>query len=311
MPLREVFDRIDSGRDGALEMLRKLVSQPSVAASGQGIRECAKIVEGLLEGLGADPSVFDIGEGSPVISGEIKSRRNPKKTVLFYNHYDVQPPEPLELWETPPFEPAVRDGRMYGRGAADDKGELVGRINLTKAFLEARGDLPCNFKFLFEGEEEVGSIHLGEYLKRYPEIFRADSVVWEFGGVDPKERPNVVLGVKGIFYVQLTATTAARDAHSSLGAVVENPAWRLVGALNSIKQGDRILIPGWYEHVRKLSREERELVKEQPYDAAAVKRDLGVRGFIGGMGVQEVKEALVNKPTCTICGIYSGYTGPG
>lgn len=311
MSMKEVFGRIDANKEKAVAMLTELASQPSVAASGQGIRECAKLVERILGDIGADPKVYDIGEGSPVIAGEIRSKGNPKKTVLFYNHYDVQPPEPLELWETPPFEPSIREGRMYGRGVADDKGELTGRVNLTRAFIEARGDLPCNFKFLFEGEEEIGSVHLHEYLKRYPEIFKADSVVWEFGGVDPKERPNVVLGVKGILYVQLTASNASRDAHSSLGAVVENPAWRLVGALDTIKKGDRILVPGWYDDVRKLTPEERRLVKEQPYDAAAVKRDLGIKGFIGGMGVEAAKMALVGKPTCTICGIYSGYTGPG
>ncbi|MDV3293631.1 MAG: M20/M25/M40 family metallo-hydrolase [Nitrososphaerales archaeon] len=311
MPMNEVFDRIESGKEDAIQMLVKLASQPSVAAKGEGIRECAKLVEGILEDLGAAPKAYDIGEGSPVVTGEIKSKRNPRKTVLFYNHYDVQPPEPLELWDTPPFVPTVRDGKMYGRGVADDKGELTGRVSLTKAFLESRGDLPCNFKFLFEGEEEIGSVHLHEYVKKYPQIFKADSVIWEFGGVDPKDRPNVILGVKGIFYVELTATHAKRDAHSSLGAVVDNPAWRLVGALNTIKQGDKILVPGWYDNMRRLTKEELQLIKSQPYEADAVKKDLGITRFIGGIGVEEVKKALVNKPTCTICGLHSGYTGKG
>lgn len=193
IPTKEVFECIDSSAERATQMLVRLASQPSVAATGEGIDECSKLVRGLLEELGARPNVYDLGEGSPVVAGEIKSRKNPRKTILFYNHYDVQPPEPLEFWETPPFQPTIKEGRMYGRGVADDKAELTGRLNLTKAFLEARGDLPCNFKFLFEGEEEIGSVHLHEYLKKFPEIFRADSVIWEFGGVDPKDRPNVVL----------------------------------------------------------------------------------------------------------------------
>jgi acetylornithine deacetylase/succinyl-diaminopimelate desuccinylase-like protein len=311
MRMSDVFERIDANSDGSVSMLRELVSRPSVSASGQGVRECAVFVQKLLSELGAEPRMYDIGEGSPVVAGEIRSKKNPGKTILFYNHYDVQPPEPLELWETPPFEPTIRDGKMYGRGAADDKGELTGRINLTKAFLEARGDIPCNFKFLFEGEEEIGSVHLPKYLERHPGLFRADSVIWEFGGVDPKERPNVILGVKGIFYVQLTSTLASRDAHSSLGAIVENPAWRLVAALNTIKKGDRILIPGWYDDVRQLTPEETAIIKKQPYDAPSVKKDLGIKDFIGGMDVEEAKLALVGKPTCTICGLYSGYTGPG
>jgi len=311
LSMKEVFERIDANSEKSVRMLTELASQPSVSASGEGVRTCAKLVERLLGDLGANPKTFDIGEGSPVVAGEIRSRRNPKKTLLFYNHYDVQPPEPLELWHTPPFQPAIREGRMYGRGVADDKGELVGRLSLTRAFLEGSGDVPCNFKFLIEGEEETGSVHLHEYLKKYPDLFRADSVVWEFGGVDAKDRPNVILGVKGILYVQLTATNASRDAHSSLGAIVENPAWRLVGALNEIKKRDRILVPGWYDDVREITPEERALVKEQPYDAVAVKKDLGIEQFIGGMGAEQAKLALVGKPTCTICGLDSGYTGPG
>lgn len=309
--MKEVFDAIDGTAEKATQMLLRLASQPSVAATGQGIEECSKLVSGLLEEAGAQPKMYDLGRGSPVVSGEIKSKKNPSKTILFYNHYDVQPPEPLELWETPPFQPAIKDGKMYGRGVSDDKGELAGRLNLTKAFLEARGDLPCNFKFLFEGEEEIGSVHLHEYLAKFPEIFKADSVIWEFGGVDPKDRPNVVLGVKGILYVELTARHAKRDAHSSLGAIVDNPAWRLVGALNAIKHGDKVVVPGWCDDVKPLTKEERAVIKAQPYEAQAVKRDLGITRFIGGMGVDEAKRALVNKPTCTICGLNSGYVGKG
>jgi len=306
-----VFDSIEGSSERATQTLIKLASQPSVAATGQGVRECAELVYGFLEELGAQPRTYDLGEGSPVVAGEIKSKTSPRKTILFYNHYDVQPPEPLELWETPPFQPVIKDGKMYGRGVSDDKAELTGRLILTRAFLETRRDIPCNFKFLFEGEEEIGSVHLHEYLRKYPEIFKADSVIWEFGGVDPKDRPNVVLGVKGILYVELTVRHAKRDAHSSLGAIVDNPAWRLVGALNSIKRGDRIMIPGWHDDVKQLTKEELRLVRAQPYEAEAVRRDLGITRFIGGMGVEEAKKALVNKPTCTICGLYSGYTGKG
>jgi acetylornithine deacetylase/succinyl-diaminopimelate desuccinylase-like protein len=309
--MKDVFGAIDANVEKATRMLVSLVSQPSVAATGEGIGECSRLVYGLLEELGARPRIHDVGEGSPVVSGEIKSKKNPRRTVLFYNHYDVQPPEPLELWETPPFQPDIREGRMYGRGVADDKAELTGRLNLTKAFLEARGDVPCNFKFLFEGEEEIGSVHLHEYLREFPEIFKADSVIWEFGGVDPKDRPNVVLGVKGILYVELTAKHTKQDAHSSLGAIVDNPAWRLVGALNTIKQGDKIMVAGWCDDVQPLTREELRLIKAQPYEAEAVKRELGITRFIGGMGVEEAKKALVNKPTCTICGLHSGYAGKG
>jgi acetylornithine deacetylase/succinyl-diaminopimelate desuccinylase-like protein len=311
LPLKQVFDAIEADQEGALETLKRLARQPSVSATGLGIKECAKLVEGLLKDIGANPKVYDIGEGSPVVTGEIRSKKNPGRTLLFYNHYDVQPPEPLDLWDSPPWEPTLRDGKLFGRGVADDKGELTGRLKLTEAFLKADGDLPCNFKFLFEGEEESGSVHLHEYLERNPQIFEADGVVWEFGGVDPKEKPNVTLGVKGILYVQLTAKNAKRDAHSSLGAIVENPAWRLVGALNEIKQEDRILVPGWYDEVKELGEEELRLIREYAYEAKAVKEDLGIDRFIGGMDDEAAKRELVGKPTCTICGLYSGYVGEG
>ena len=309
--MNDVFQLIDSNEESAVEMLKTLARQPSVAATGQGIKECSELVTKLLDSVGAAPKVYDLGEGSPIIAGEIKSKKNPDRTVLFYNHYDVQPPDPMDLWESPPFEPEIRDGKMYGRGVSDDKGELVGRLKLTEAFLKATSDVPCNFKFLFEGEEEIGSIHLAEYRKRYSDVFKADAVIWEFGSVDSKGRPQVILGVKGILYVELSSKISQRDAHSSLGAIVENPAWRLVGALNTLKKNDRILIPGWYEDVKKFTKEELMWIRRAPYDAGAVKKDLGIKGFIRNMSVEEAKEALAGKPTCTICGLYSGYTGAG
>jgi len=309
--MKQLFDFIDSREENAIEAIKTLVSQPSVAATGEGVRECANLVKEMLEQLGANPRVYDIGEGNPVVTGIIRSRNNPNKTVLFYNHYDVQPPEPLELWETPPFVPTIKDGKMYGRGVADDKAELVGRLELTQAFLKATGDVPCNFKFLFEGEEEVGSLHLAEYSRKYPDIFQADAAIWELGGIDSKGRPIVSLGVKGILYVQLTATNARTDAHSSLGAIVENPAWKLTGALSTLKKKDKILIPGWYDDVRPFTRKELKLIEAVPFEAATLKKELGIRRFIKDMKVTDAKKALAGKPTCTICGLYSGYTGAG
>src|SRR5208283_5901432 len=163
--MKQVFDFIDANKENQIEALKKLASQPNIAATGEGIKDCAYLVKGMLEQVGANPKSYDIGKGSPVVAGEIKSKRNSSKTVLFYNHYDVQPPQPLELWETPPFTPTIKDGKMYGRGVADDKAELTGRLKLTEAFLKVTGDVPCNFKFLFEGEEEIGSAHLAEYSR--------------------------------------------------------------------------------------------------------------------------------------------------
>lgn len=265
----------------------------------------------MLEDVGASTEILEIEDANPVVTGEIRSKKNPKRTILFYNHYDVQPPEPLELWESPPFEPTIRDGKIYGRGVADDKAELIGRLKLTEAFLSTTGDVPCNFKFLFEGEEEIGSVNLHAFKKKFPEHFEADSVIWEFGSVDKNERPEITLGVKGILYVELTAKNATRDAHSSVAAVIDNPAWRLVEALNTLKRGDKILIPGWLDDVRPFSKKEVQLLKEQPSDVESeLKSEYGIKKFIGGMKGLEVKKALAGKPTCTICGLNSGYSGP-
>ncbi len=249
---------------------------------------------------------------NPLIFGEIKSRKNPSKTIIFYNHYDVQPPDPLELWESPPFKPTLREGKLYARGISDDKAELISRIYATEAFLKTREDVPCNLRFIFEGEEEIGSTHLHEYILEYPDLFKADAVLWEFGGVDANDVPQIILGVKGILYVELTVRGANRDAHSSLGAIVQNPAWRLTWALNTLKDAaGKIMIPGWYDNVRSFNSNEIELLQEEFFDEEAYKRDLGIGSFMNNMTGLELKKARAGSPTCTICGLYSGYTGKG
>lgn len=308
--IRQVYDYLSENESHAVEQLVKLTRQPSVSATGLGINECAAMVKGMLEEVGASTKLLEIEGANPVVTGEIQSKKNPSKTMLFYNHYDVQPPEPLELWDSPPFEPAIKDGKIFGRGVADDKAELVGRLKLTEAFLKTLDDVPCNFKFLFEGEEEIGSSNLHAYKRSYPEAFKSDAVIWEFGSVDKNERPEITLGVKGILYVELTVKNASRDAHSSIAAVIDNPAWRLVEALNTLKKGDRILIPGWIDDVRLFNKKEIQLLEKQPSVESDLKNEYGVKQFIGGMKGLEVKKALAGKPTCTICGLNSGYSGP-
>jgi len=172
----------------------------------------------------------------PIVFGEVKSRSNPSgKTILFYNHYDVQPPDPLGLWNADPFSGNREGNFVFGRGSSDDKGELITRIKAVEYFLKETGDVPCNIKFLVEGEEEIGSSHIEEYLTRYKEKFQCDAVIWEFGYIDEKDRPIISLGMKGLLYVELTARGPNVDVHSSLAVVIENPAWRLVSALNTLR----------------------------------------------------------------------------
>ena len=310
--VQKVLDYIDQNYQHFLTDLERLIRQPSVAAKNEGMEECAELVAKMMEEAGVKPELLEVPGAFPVVYGEVQSRKNPRKTVLFYDHYDVQPAEPLELWETPPFEPSIRDGKMYGRGVSDNKGNLVSRLKIVDSWLKTRGDVPCNFKFLVEGEEEIGSIHLEHYFKQYAQKFHCDGVVWEFGGVDEEERPTITLGVKGILYVELEAKGPRRDVHSATAAIVDNPAWRLVRALDTLKdERDRILIPNWYRGIKPFTKEELKYLKEEPLHEEAMKEELGIRSFIGGMKGLDAKKALAGKPTCTICGLVSGWIGPG
>lgn len=310
--VEEVLAYVDRNYQNFLSDLERLVRQPSVAAKNEGMRDCAELVFKMMEEVGIKAELLELPDSFPLVYGEIQSRINPKKTILFYNHYDVQPAEPLEMWETPPFEPSTRDGKIFGRGVADNKGNLVSRLKLVESWLKVKGDVPCNFKFIVEGEEEIGSVHLNQYFERYGEKFECDGVVWEFGYLDETERPTITLGVKGILYVELEARGPVRDVHSAKAAVIDNPAWRLVRALNTLKDDrDHILIPGWYDDLKPFTKDDLKYLKAEPFDQKAIKEELGIGSFLKGIKGIEAKKALAAKPTCTICGLVSGYTGPG
>ena len=302
---------VDDNLDAFVKEIVRLASQRSVSARGEGVEECAALVEKMLKEVGATTRVLKLEGAAPLVYGELKSKRG-GKTVMFYNHYDVQPEEPLELWKSPPFKPEVRDGAIYGRGVSDDKGELVSRLKIVESFLKADGDLPCDVKFCFEGEEEIGSPHLGDYVSSYGELFKADAVVWEYGTVDAKGTPMVTLGVKGIIYVEFVIKSLSQDAHSSLAAILPSAPWRMVRLLSLLKDGDeRVLVPGWYDGVTNLAEDELAVLQEMPFDGAEYKRSFGAERFLGGMGDDLAKKALVQRPTANIAGLWAGYTGPG
>ena len=289
----------------------RLASQKSVSARNEGVEECAALVEKMLKEIGATTKVLKLDGVAPLVFGEVRSKK-PGKTLLFYNHYDVQPEEPLELWTSPPFKPEIRDGVIYGRGVSDDKGELVARLKVVEAFLKADGDVPCSVKFCFEGEEEVGSGHLGDYISKYPKLFEADAVIWEYGTVDSTGTPTVTLGVKGMIYVELTLKSLSQDAHSSLAAILPSAPWRMVRLLNILKDEDeRILVPGWYDGVTNLSEDELSVLNAMPFDGDGYRKNYATEKFTGGMEDDLAKKALVQRPTGNIAGIWAGYTGPG
>jgi acetylornithine deacetylase/succinyl-diaminopimelate desuccinylase-like protein len=282
-----------------------------VAAQNLGMEECAALVGRMFEKRGFDVELMPSG-GPPVVVAERKGKAD--KTLLIYNHYDVQPAEPLDLWTSPPFEPVIRDGHMYGRGISDDKGHIVARLHAIDALLAEAGELPCNVKFVIEGEEEVGSVHLPDFIRRNRERLAGDACLWEFGAVDHRDVPIQYAGLRGICYVELSAETASTDIHSGLGgSIFPNAAWRLTWALATLKGPDeRIRIPGYYDAVKAPTARDRELMAALPEVADEYRAQFGVKAFLGGLtGGVDLRVAEVFEPTCTICGLTSGYQGKG
>lgn len=292
------------------ELLTDLVALPSVAAEGRAQNETAAAVAKLLEGLGLHTEVHET-DGAPVVFAE---RRVPgAPTVLFYNHYDVQPADPLELWSSEPFELSERDGKLFGRGATDDKGQLVSRV-IALEWLARRhgGELPIGVVFVVEGEEEVGSPNMGAYVAAHRERLAADVCVWEFGGVDAEDRPTLVCGLKGIASFDLSVRTAGYDQHSGRGPVVQNAVWLLAAAVASLRDADgRVLVDGFYDKVRPITDTERRLIDITPDEDGAIGEQIGVDRFLGSATGAEFQRRLQLEPVINVNGLSGGYDGPG
>ena len=304
---------IDSNMDGLISDLQTLIQQPSVSAKNEGIEECAILVKKMLKKSGISSEILRLKKGvAPIVYAEIKSKKNNSKTLMFYNHYDVQPVEPLDLWDDPPFSGTRKGNKIFGRGSADDKGELITRIKAVESFLKTDGDVPCNIKFVIEGEEETGSAHIDDYLKKYKKKFSCDGVIWEFGYVDSKNRPIVGLGMKGLLFVELSVKESIRDAHSSLAVLIKNPAWRLIEAIKTLRNSDgKILIRDWYKEVTPFTKKELEIISKEPFDEGSFKKEFGIKSFLANKKGIDAKKALVGDATCNIAGFVSGYTGEG
>lgn len=311
MHLQEIYEYVDAHSQEFIGDLVRLVKQPSVSAKGEGMQECAEMVEKMMREVGLSTRIIPEEEGNPVVYGEIKSETS-KKTLLFYNHYDVQPPEPLEEWICNPFSGEIRDGKIYGRGVSDNKGNIVSRLKVVQAFLETVGSVPVNIKFVIEGEEEIGSPHLPPIIQKHKNLFSADAAIWEFGGTNRKGRPDVYLGLKGVLSVELKAKGASRDVHSANAPLIPNPAWRLAWALNTLKnEKDEILIDGFYDNVETPSAEEIECLKTIRYEEEEEKKELGLKEYLHNVSGLDVPKALLYQPTCTINGFITGYTDVG
>ncbi len=304
-----ILAHVDQYMEETVARLKAFCQQPSIAAQGVGMQEMAELVRAALERVGAQVELVPTG-GFPVIVGRL-SGASPR-TLMFYNHYDVQPPDPLELWDSPPFSPEIRDRHLYARGVADNKGNLIARLAAVEAWLAVRGELPLNILFVVEGEEEIGSPGLGRFAEENQDKLQAHGCLWETGYKDTKGRLEILLGAKGILAVDLQVRTLSRDLHSANAAIVGSPVWRLVWALNSLKGPDeRIRIPGFYDDVRPADRRDRAMLAAWDYDEAGQLAEFGIDRFVLGLTGEALKEKFLFQPTCNICGFHAGYGGPG
>jgi acetylornithine deacetylase/succinyl-diaminopimelate desuccinylase-like protein len=309
--MEDVFRHIEEHQQEAIDDLVRLCRLPSVSAEGKAIEETAKLLGEMLEGLGFRTQILPKAGGHPMVYGELAGA-SAQKTLLFYNHYDVQPAEPLDLWSSPPFEPGVREGKLYARGACDNKGNIAARLAVIRAFQAVRGQVPLSLKFCVEGDEEIGSPGIEPFVEQQRQLLAADACLWEGGGVNWRGRPQVTLGVKGLLYLELEARGANRDAHSSYATVLPNPAWRLTWALATLKDAqENVLIDGFHQRVRPPTPQETAAVEAMPAEETERARSLGIDGFLKGVRGLDYRLRHLFEPTCNIDGLDSGYQGPG
>ncbi|REB74199.1 M20/M25/M40 family metallo-hydrolase [Bacillus sp. 522_BSPC] len=309
MSLSEMKASVDKNKEAYLESLFTILRQKSISAQNIGIEECCLLVKNVMEEIGTKTTVIPT-DGHPVVYGEIIN--NPDNfTLLIYGHYDVQPAELSDGWNTPPFEPTIIDGKIYCRGAGDNKGQFMAQLLALKTYQEVVGELPINVKIVIEGEEESGSPNLAKFVEEHRELLKADLVYTSDGPMHESGAPVVLLGVRGMLYVELTAKGAEWDNHSgNKGNIVPNPAWKLVELLNTMKDKDgKVLIEGFYDDLRKPTEKELELIATLPFDADDLKNQIGYKGF--DMTGEEYYRKLTLEPTFNIAGFHSGYGGEG
>jgi acetylornithine deacetylase/succinyl-diaminopimelate desuccinylase-like protein len=307
--MQPIFDHIDHNRQKFIDRLLDYLRMPSISAHGVGMGEVAEYLVAWLGKLGLDAALMPMA-GWPMVLGR-RFDHPYAPVVLLYGHYDVQPPDPLDQWVTPPFEPAIRDGRIYARGAGDNKGQHFAQILALESLLAVHGGLPCNVIVLLEGEEEVGSPHIAEFIRVHRDQLKADLVITSDGPVAENGQSTLEFGVRGVISFELRARGAKSDLHSgNYGGVAPNPLWTLVHLLGTMKnpQGE-ITIEGLYKDVLPPTDLERATLSRLPVDEEAIKRDLGLDRF--DKPDRPYYERLASWPTLTINGLHGGYGGMG
>ncbi len=283
----------------------------SVAAQNRMMKETADWVENLLKETGFETRQIETTGAPNYVYGYIKGKSD--FTLLLYNHYDVQPETPIELWNSAPFEVAEREEKLFARGISDDKSELISRICAMRAILAAEGQLPISVKWIIEGEEEIGSPHFGAMTREHGDLFKADGALWEGGGFNERGQASLALGFRGMLYVEYNVDVMKKDAHSGGAHFLPSGPWRLVKALATLKdENGKVLIPGFYEHVRPPTESEKEALRKLA-DPEMEEKQLemyGIDSFFQNKRGYELEE-LVYSPTANIAGFLSGYVEEG
>jgi acetylornithine deacetylase/succinyl-diaminopimelate desuccinylase-like protein len=312
--MEKIMSYIRSHRQQSLEELFQLLRIPSVSTDPDHIKdmaECSKILAEHVKAIGMSIVEIMPTEGHPVVYAEwLEAPGAP--TILIYGHYDVQPPDPLDQWQSPPFEPEIRDGEIYARGAADDKGQLFAHVKAIEAYFKHYGKLPVNLKFLLEGEEEIGSRHLHTFVEHHAERLKADAILISDTSLFAPRLPTICYGTRGLVAVQLDLQGAANDLHSGdYGGLIANPIQVLAAILSTLKDKDgRIMIPGFYEDVVDIQDAEKQQFAALPFDEEKLKREIGVPELFGEKGFSPLERRWA-RPTLEINGISGGFTGKG
>ena len=308
-----IHQYIKSNQDRFLAELFELLRIPSVSADSRlkgDVRKAAEYVAQKLKDAGADKVQLMETNGHPIVFGE-RIVDPSKPTVLVYGHYDVQPPDPLELWNTPPFEPTIRDGKIYARGACDDKGQVYMHIKAFEILMK-HNLLSCNVKFMIEGEEEVGSDNLGTFVKENKAKLKADVILISDTSLISLDQPSITVGLRGLSYMEVEVTGPNRDLHSGVyGGAVANPANILSKMIASLHdENGRVTIPNFYDKVIDLSASDREALNKAPFNLDEYKKELGIDEIKGEKGYTTLERTGI-RPTLDVNGIWGGYTGEG
>ena len=311
--MKEIFQHIENNIDETIETLFSMVSQPSISAQNIGFDKAPNLLKNIAENYGLKTSLLSPeNNGFPTVFAEKKSNKS-DKTLLLYTHYDVQPPEPLELWESDPFMPEKRGERLYGRGMSDDKGNIAARLAAIKAFLDIEKNLPVNIKFFMEGEEEIGSRNLLSIINKYKDDLTADACIWEGGGRNMSNNPFIYLGLKGVLTINMKVKKLNVDAHSSYAPILPSAIERLTLAISSFKDKyGKIVIKDFHKDILPLSNEQRLAILSLPNDSKEWEETFGLDfKEYDNESVDDMKIKLYSEPTANVAGIISGYNGPG